>query len=178
MHRRSIARTAALSVVALLLQAGCTVEGPGIPSAPDIPEVRHSVEGGYTVLNAQLTAATSDVTANGHVQLKLLPPSPIFPNDPVDVAISGIIFNPDGDDLSTGTGIYLGGTGLGDGGILVAPITGPSPPPIRVNLDATISISAALADQLRSSPDSYVVRYGNIAGSLGGARTQPSGPPI
>jgi len=177
MQRSSNTRAAmALSLAALLLQAGCSAEANGIPSAPDIPAVRHSLEGGYTVLNAQLTSPTSD--AFGHVQLKLLPPNPVFPTDPVDVAISGIIFNPDGDDISTGAGIYLGGTGLGDGGILVAPITAPGGPPIRVNLDATITISAELSGQLRSSPDSYTVRYGNITGSLGGARTIPSGPPI
>ena len=179
MQRSPITRAAAaLAVTALVIQAGCTADGPGMPSAPDVPEVRHSLEGGYTVLNAQLSATTSDATAYGHVQLKLLPPNPIIPNDPVHVAISGMIFNPDGDDISTDAGIYLGDLGLGDGGILVAPLTVPTPPPIRVTLDETISISAELAGQLRSSPGSYFVKYGSISGSLGGARAQPGSPPI
>src|SRR5687768_6886696 len=149
MKRSSGARIATLSVVALLL-TGCTMEGPGIPSAPDVPEVRYSVEGGYTVLNAQLRPTTSDATAYGHVQLKFLPPNPIIPNDPVNVAISGVIFNADGNDISTDAGVYFGGTGLGDGGIFVAPLLQPSGPPIRATLEGTITISAALADELRS----------------------------
>jgi len=168
---------AAASVAALLLQEGCSAEGPAIPSAPDVLEVRHSVEGGYTVVNAQLRPATSDATAYGHVQLKFLPPNPIIPNDPTVVTITGIIFNADGDDISTDAGIYFGGTGLGDGGSLVAPLTIPGPPPIRVNLDETITISAALADELRSSGN-YVIRYGSIAGSLVGGRAIPGSPPI
>lgn len=178
MTKRSSARIAApLAVAGLLLQAACSPDGRGI-SEPDAPELRYSLAGGYTVVTAQLDATTSDASAWGHVQLKFLPPNPVFPTDPVQVAITGIIFNPDGDDISTGAGLYLGDIGLGDGGVFVAPFTAPGGPPIRVALGETITISAELAGQLTSSAGDYTVRYGSIAGRLSGGRAIPGSPPI
>lgn len=180
------ARQFAAVGTAVLLSA-CSAEAPTSPVAKkDIPAPNFALAGGLYVFNSQLTPlAGSGITASGHIQFK-------FPNDPVrnaipspppiDILISGIIFNPDGNSLGTESGIYYSPGGLGDTfATLVAPLNIALPPsPIRsYSFDAAATISTELATQLVTDAH-YTIRIGNLEGVLlpSGPPIVPSGPPI
>ena len=175
LHRNLIHLSAAGTALLLGACSPETATAPGVTQNTVAP--RFSLAGGLYVFNSQLRSTVSTVTASGHVQLK-------FPNDPlrnfvpspppINVLISGMIFNPAGSSLGTDSGIFYNAGGLGDSDILVAPLNIALPPnPVRnYSFDAAASISVELARELVTDSH-YTIRIGNLQGVLA-----PSGPPI